>query len=139
MAMGGVTCCGPPDPSAACIPSLPPSDAPRAPRPPPPVNDYLNAATNLNQLLMMAKQLGDDAMNLGDHKYIAHQIALLYVSTPPAPPLPSPHTKRMHIFLGQQPFLRRLVLFRWTLALPCLDPSSLQLDIGRWPVSRCLH
>jgi hypothetical protein len=35
----------------------------------------------LNQTVMMSTQLYNDATNPAHHKYTAHQVALLYVST----------------------------------------------------------
>ena len=39
--------------------------------------DYYNLMTQLNNLLSMAQQLRSD-VNLSNHKYMAHQVALLY-------------------------------------------------------------
>ena len=41
---------------------------------------YFQHLSTLNQVSMMCQQLRHDATNLSNHKYIAHQIALLYVS-----------------------------------------------------------
>ena len=45
--------------------------------------DYLDFVNSLNQLMMMATQLHNDALDPRNHKYSAHQIALLYVSHSP--------------------------------------------------------
>jgi hypothetical protein len=42
---------------------------------------YLNYVGLLNQTVMMSTQLYNDATNPAHHKYTAHQVALLYVST----------------------------------------------------------
>jgi hypothetical protein len=42
---------------------------------------YLNYVGLLNQAVMMSTQLYNDATNPAHHKYAAHQVALLYVST----------------------------------------------------------
>lgn len=42
---------------------------------------YLNYVNLLNQAVMMSTQLYNDAANPAHHKYTAHQVALLYVST----------------------------------------------------------
>lgn len=42
---------------------------------------YLNYVSLLNQAVMMSTQLYNDATNPAHHKYAAHQVALLYVST----------------------------------------------------------
>jgi len=40
--------------------------------------DYINSISVLNQLVFMSSQLRTDVINLNNHKYVAHQIALLY-------------------------------------------------------------
>jgi len=52
----------------------------RAPDPPTrqPGLDYLAQVSVLNQLLSMSRQLHNDSQTKTNHKYIAHQIALLY-------------------------------------------------------------
>lgn len=40
--------------------------------------EYLSYISVLNQLISMSKQLNHDAYNRSNHKYIAHQVALLY-------------------------------------------------------------
>ena len=42
--------------------------------------DYLGYMTTLNQLVSMTQQLRDDIVSGNTHKYMAHQVALLYVS-----------------------------------------------------------
>ena len=41
---------------------------------------YFQHLGMLNQLITLSHQLNSDAFNLGNHKYMAHQTALLYVS-----------------------------------------------------------
>jgi len=41
---------------------------------------YFDRLAALNQLNMMSNQIYFDLHNLGNHKYVAHQTALLYVS-----------------------------------------------------------
>lgn len=43
------------------------------------VTEYLNHVAALGQLLHMSKQILQDTLTLSNHKYMAHQIALLYV------------------------------------------------------------
>jgi len=43
-----------------------------------PFEDYFNSVTILNQLVAMSSQLRNDVNILTNHKYLAHQIALLY-------------------------------------------------------------
>lgn len=43
--------------------------------------DYFCCVSNLSQLSTLARQLHNDSSNPSSHKYIAHQLALLYVST----------------------------------------------------------
>ena len=45
------------------------------------VSGYFQHLGMLNQLLTLSHQLNSDAFNLTNHKYLAHQTALLYVST----------------------------------------------------------
>ncbi|XP_072033998.1 uncharacterized protein [Amphiura filiformis] len=45
-----------------------------------PMDGYFQHLSTLNQVSMMCQQLRHDATNLSNHKYIAHQIALLYQS-----------------------------------------------------------
>ena len=42
--------------------------------------DYFPHIGKLNQLLVLSQQLEDDVKHLGSHKYIAHQLAVIYVS-----------------------------------------------------------
>ena len=42
---------------------------------------YFQHLGMLNQLITLSHQLNRDAFNLTNHKYMAHQTALLYVST----------------------------------------------------------
>eukprot|EP01052_Picozoa_sp_SAG31_P025354 SAG31_NODE_2218_length_6159_cov_3.265182_2_plen_99_part_00 len=51
--------------------------------------DYLSYMSSVNQLLHMAKQLREDVLGGKTHKYMAHQVALLYVS------MRSPASKRL--------------------------------------------
>jgi len=44
----------------------------------PSLNDYFNRLASLNELNVMSQQLYSDVHNLVDHKYMAHQTALLY-------------------------------------------------------------
>ncbi|KAG2456766.1 STAG1 protein, partial [Polypterus senegalus] len=44
----------------------------------PPMDDYFPYITKLNQLLVLSQQLEDDVQHLGSHKYIAHQLSVLY-------------------------------------------------------------
>lgn len=41
---------------------------------------YFQQFAMLNQMVTMCQQLNSDIFNLTNHKYIAHQTALLYVS-----------------------------------------------------------
>lgn len=41
---------------------------------------YLNYVTLMNQVIMMGTQIYHDACDTQHHKYVAHQLALLYVS-----------------------------------------------------------
>lgn len=41
---------------------------------------YLHYITLMNQVVMMGTQIYHDACDTAHHKYVAHQIALLYVS-----------------------------------------------------------
>lgn len=50
--------------------------------------DYLEYINLLNQLMMMATQLHNDALDPRNHKYAAHQVAILYVRAP-KPPIPT--------------------------------------------------
>lgn len=44
----------------------------------PPMDDYFVHIGKLNQLLVLSQQMEDDLKNLGSHKYIAHQLSVLY-------------------------------------------------------------
>ncbi|XP_038674868.1 uncharacterized protein si:ch211-218d20.15 [Scyliorhinus canicula] len=44
----------------------------------PPMDDYFSHIGKLNQLLVLSQQLEDDVQHLGSHKYIAHQLSVLY-------------------------------------------------------------
>lgn len=44
------------------------------------VTDYFPHLGRLNQLLGLSQQLDNDVKHLGKHKYIAHQLAVVYVS-----------------------------------------------------------
>lgn len=43
--------------------------------------DYLLHVAKLNQLLVLSQQLEEDIRHLGSHKYIAHQLSVIYVSS----------------------------------------------------------
>lgn len=52
---------------------------------PPPLSagvSYLNYVSLVNQVVMMCSQIYFDACDTQHHKYVAHQLALLYVSAP---------------------------------------------------------
>ncbi|XP_063315537.1 uncharacterized protein LOC134615078 isoform X1 [Pelobates fuscus] len=44
----------------------------------PPVDEYYVHIGKLNQLLVLSQQLEDDVCHLGSHKYVAHQLSVLY-------------------------------------------------------------
>ena len=44
------------------------------------LTDYLGSVSVLGQLSTLARQLHSDAANPASHKYIAHQLTLLYLS-----------------------------------------------------------
>uniref|UniRef100_W5M320 Si:ch211-218d20.15 n=1 Tax=Lepisosteus oculatus TaxID=7918 RepID=W5M320_LEPOC len=44
----------------------------------PPMDDYFPHLGKMNQLLVLSQQLEDDVKHLGSHKYIAHQLSVLY-------------------------------------------------------------
>ncbi|XP_054642594.1 uncharacterized protein si:ch211-218d20.15 [Dunckerocampus dactyliophorus] len=44
----------------------------------PPMDDYFSHIAKLNQLLVLSQQLEEDIRHLGSHKYIAHQLSVLY-------------------------------------------------------------
>ncbi|CAI9548226.1 unnamed protein product [Staurois parvus] len=44
----------------------------------PPMDDYFAHIGKLNQLLVLSQQLEDDVKHLGSHKYVAHQLSVLY-------------------------------------------------------------
>ncbi|XP_073526528.1 uncharacterized protein [Phyllobates terribilis] len=44
----------------------------------PPMDDYYAHIGKLNQLLVLSQQLEDDVKHLGSHKYVAHQLSVLY-------------------------------------------------------------
>ncbi|XP_067889328.1 uncharacterized protein si:ch211-218d20.15 [Heterodontus francisci] len=44
----------------------------------PPLDDYFSHIGKLNQLLVLSQQLEGDVQHLGSHKYIAHQLSVLY-------------------------------------------------------------
>ncbi|XP_077946938.1 uncharacterized protein LOC120834240 isoform X2 [Gasterosteus aculeatus] len=44
----------------------------------PPMDDYYSHVTKLNQLLVLSQQLEEDIRHLGSHKYIAHQLSVIY-------------------------------------------------------------
>lgn len=41
--------------------------------------DYFSHIAKLNQLLVLSQQLEEDIRHLGSHKYIAHQLSVIYV------------------------------------------------------------
>lgn len=41
---------------------------------------YFSHIGRLNQLLVLSQQLDEDVKHLGSHKYIAHQLSVIYVS-----------------------------------------------------------
>ncbi|KAG7261761.1 hypothetical protein CRUP_009513, partial [Coryphaenoides rupestris] len=45
----------------------------------PPMEEYFSHLAKLNQLLVLSQQLEEDVRHLGSHKYIAHQLSVLYV------------------------------------------------------------
>ncbi|XP_061915725.1 uncharacterized protein si:ch211-218d20.15 isoform X1 [Entelurus aequoreus] len=44
----------------------------------PPMDDYWSHIGKLNQILVLSQQLEEDIRHLGSHKYIAHQLSVLY-------------------------------------------------------------
>ncbi|KAM6985352.1 uncharacterized protein FYW47_004465 [Aplochiton taeniatus] len=44
----------------------------------PPMDDYFCHIARLNQLLVLSQQLEEDVKHLGSHKYIAHQLSVIY-------------------------------------------------------------
>ncbi|MEE6519849.1 hypothetical protein FKM82_017614 [Ascaphus truei] len=44
----------------------------------PPMDEYYIHIGKLNQLLVLSQQLEDDVRHLGSHKYVAHQLSVLY-------------------------------------------------------------
>ncbi|XP_030284231.1 uncharacterized protein LOC115588073 isoform X1 [Sparus aurata] len=44
----------------------------------PPMDDYFFHIAKLNQLLVLSQQLEEDIRHLGSHKYIAHQLSVIY-------------------------------------------------------------
>lgn len=44
-----------------------------------PVTGYLFHVAKLNQLVVLSQQLEEDIRHLGSHKYIAHQLSVIYV------------------------------------------------------------
>ncbi|XP_007227917.2 uncharacterized protein si:ch211-218d20.15 [Astyanax mexicanus] len=44
----------------------------------PPLDGYFPHLGKLNQLVVLSQQLEDDVKHLGSHKYIAHQLAVIY-------------------------------------------------------------
>lgn len=44
------------------------------------VAEYFSHIAKLNQLLVLSQQLEEDIRHLGSHKYIAHQLSVIYVS-----------------------------------------------------------
>ncbi|XP_026151792.1 uncharacterized protein LOC113123750 isoform X2 [Mastacembelus armatus] len=44
----------------------------------PPMDEYFFHISKLNQLLVLSQQLEEDIRHLGSHKYIAHQLSVIY-------------------------------------------------------------
>ncbi|XP_043928403.1 uncharacterized protein LOC122802714 isoform X2 [Protopterus annectens] len=44
----------------------------------PAMDEYFSYVSKLNQLVVLSQQLEDDVQHLGSHKYIAHQLSILY-------------------------------------------------------------
>ncbi|XP_051814975.1 uncharacterized protein si:ch211-218d20.15 isoform X1 [Acanthochromis polyacanthus] len=44
----------------------------------PPMDEYFFHVARLNQLLVLSQQLEEDIRHLGSHKYIAHQLSVIY-------------------------------------------------------------
>ncbi|XP_076010949.1 uncharacterized protein LOC143004003 [Genypterus blacodes] len=44
----------------------------------PPMDEYFSHIAKLNQLLVLSQQLEEDIRHLGSHKYIAHQLSVIY-------------------------------------------------------------
>ncbi|KAF7658509.1 hypothetical protein LDENG_00011450 [Lucifuga dentata] len=44
----------------------------------PPMDEYFSHVAKLNQLLVLSQQLEEDTRHLGSHKYIAHQLSVIY-------------------------------------------------------------
>ncbi|XP_024244967.1 uncharacterized protein si:ch211-218d20.15 isoform X2 [Oncorhynchus tshawytscha] len=44
----------------------------------PPMDEYFSHIGRLNQLLVLSQQLEEDVKHLGSHKYIAHQLSVIY-------------------------------------------------------------
>ncbi|KAG7502541.1 hypothetical protein JOB18_022121 [Solea senegalensis] len=44
----------------------------------PPMDEYFFHIAKLNQLLVLSQQLEEDVRHLGSHKYIAHQLSVIY-------------------------------------------------------------
>ncbi|KAK1902760.1 NAD(P)H-quinone oxidoreductase subunit J [Dissostichus eleginoides] len=45
----------------------------------PPMDEYFFHIAKLNQLLVLSQQLEEDIRHLGSHKYIAHQLSVIYL------------------------------------------------------------
>lgn len=41
--------------------------------------EYFFHVAKLNQLLVLSQQLEEDIRHLGSHKYVAHQLSVIYV------------------------------------------------------------
>ena len=63
------------------------------------VSGYFPHLGMLNQLITLSHQLNSDAFNLTNHKYMAHQTALLYVRYCLIKTLPKLSLFVFHIFL----------------------------------------
>jgi hypothetical protein len=44
------------------------------------ISGYFASVSTLSQLTTLARQMHNDCVNTSSHKYIAHQLALMYVS-----------------------------------------------------------
>lgn len=44
----------------------------------PPMDEYYCHISSLNQLLVLSQQLQEDVKHLGSHKYISHQLSVIY-------------------------------------------------------------
>eukprot|EP01116_Phalansterium_solitarium_P011624 TRINITY_DN27367_c0_g1_i1.p1 TRINITY_DN27367_c0_g1~~TRINITY_DN27367_c0_g1_i1.p1 ORF type:complete len:256 (+),score=32.14 TRINITY_DN27367_c0_g1_i1:150-917(+) len=82
--------------------------------------EYFNAMTIMNQLTTMSKQLASDAKNLTNHKYMAHQIALLYQILNQAGESGVPFKKRI------EPMFERIKSITEAQKQPQLSPDMIE-------------